>query len=59
MKRQSKAEKEGFDSLSVWERILWPLKPQTPYPVSSDVSLPVEDVNATDEIPCPVLAEIK
>jgi alkanesulfonate monooxygenase SsuD/methylene tetrahydromethanopterin reductase-like flavin-dependent oxidoreductase (luciferase family) len=25
------AEKEGFDSLWVAERLLWPLKPQTPY----------------------------
>ena len=26
------AEKEGFDSLWVFERLLWPINPQTPYP---------------------------
>ena len=26
------AEKEGFDSIWVGERLLWPLKPLTPYP---------------------------
>jgi probable F420-dependent oxidoreductase len=34
------AESEGFDSLWVFERLLWPLKPQTPYPASPDGSLP-------------------
>jgi len=36
------AEKEGFDSVWTITRILWPLKPQTPYPVSPDGSLPTE-----------------
>ena len=35
-----KAEKEGFDSLWVFERLLWPLKPQTPYVATPDGSLP-------------------
>ena len=34
------AEKEGFDSLWVAERLLWPLKPQTPYVATPDGSLP-------------------
>ncbi len=36
------AEKEDIDSLWVFERLLWPLNPQTPYPGSPDGSLPVE-----------------
>ena len=36
------AEKEGFDSLWVFERLLWPINPQTPYPVTPDGSLPIQ-----------------
>ena len=36
------AEQEGFDSLWVLERLLWPLNPQTPYPATPDGSLPIE-----------------
>jgi alkanesulfonate monooxygenase SsuD/methylene tetrahydromethanopterin reductase-like flavin-dependent oxidoreductase (luciferase family) len=36
------AEEEGFDSLWVFERLLWPINPQTPYPVTPDGSLPIE-----------------
>ena len=36
------AEKEGFDSLWVFERLLWPINPQTPYPGRQDGSLPIE-----------------
>jgi probable F420-dependent oxidoreductase len=36
------AEDEGFDSLWVGERLLWPLKPQTLTPGSADGSLSVE-----------------
>jgi probable F420-dependent oxidoreductase len=36
------AEKEGFDSLWVGERLLWPTNPQTPYPGTQDGSLPIE-----------------
>jgi len=34
------AESEGFDSLWVIDRILWPVEPQTPYPPSPDGSWP-------------------
>jgi len=34
------AENEGFDSLWVVERLLWPLNPQTPYPATEDGSSP-------------------
>jgi len=37
-----RAEKEGVDSLWVFERLLWPIKPQTPYPATPDGSLPIE-----------------
>jgi probable F420-dependent oxidoreductase len=36
------AENEGFDSLWVFERLLWPITPQTPYPATPDGSLPEE-----------------
>jgi alkanesulfonate monooxygenase SsuD/methylene tetrahydromethanopterin reductase-like flavin-dependent oxidoreductase (luciferase family) len=44
------AEKEGLDSVWVFERLLWPLKPQTPYAVSPDGSLPVEYQNVLDPL---------
>src|ERR687885_2856945 len=44
------AEKEGFDSLWTWERLLAPLKPQTPYPLSPDGSLPEEFQNVFDTL---------
>jgi len=44
------AEKEGFDSLWVWERLVVPLKPQTPYPLTPDGSLPTEFHNAFDNL---------
>jgi probable F420-dependent oxidoreductase len=34
------AEALGYDSLWTIERFLWPVKPQTPYPVTPDGSLP-------------------
>jgi len=34
------AEALGYDSLWTIERVLWPVKPQTPYPVTPDGSLP-------------------
>lgn len=43
------AEKEGFDSVWVLERLLWPLKPQTPYG-THDGSLPVEYQNVLDPL---------
>jgi probable F420-dependent oxidoreductase len=36
------AESEGFDSLWVFERLLWPMRPQTPYGGTPDGSLPIE-----------------
>ncbi|MGB7662505.1 MAG: TIGR03619 family F420-dependent LLM class oxidoreductase [Nitrososphaeraceae archaeon] len=44
------AEQEDLDSLWVAERLLWPLNPQTPYPGSSDGSLPVESQNVLDPL---------
>ena len=37
-----RAEGLGYDSLWTIERLLWPVKPQTPYPVTPDGSLPEE-----------------
>jgi probable F420-dependent oxidoreductase len=36
------SEEEGFDSLWVFERLLWPINPQTPYPATPDGKLPEE-----------------
>jgi probable F420-dependent oxidoreductase len=36
------AEEERFDSLWVFERLLWPINPQTPYPGTPDGQLPEE-----------------
>jgi probable F420-dependent oxidoreductase len=44
------AEKEGFDSLWVGERLLWPLKPQTPYRGTPDGRLPTFYQNVYDPI---------
>jgi probable F420-dependent oxidoreductase len=44
------AEKEGFDSLWVFERLLWPTNPQTPYPGTPDGSLPIESQNVFDPL---------
>ena len=44
------AEEEGFDSLWVWERLICPLKPQTPYPLTPDGSLPTEFQNVFDTL---------
>ena len=35
-----RAESLAYDSLWTIERLLWPVKPQTPYPVTADGSLP-------------------
>lgn len=42
LKVAQSAENSGIDSLWVFERLLWPLKPQTPYPASKDGHLPEE-----------------
>lgn len=44
------AEKEGLDSVWVFERLLWPLKPQTPYVATPDGSLPTEYQNVLDPL---------
>jgi probable F420-dependent oxidoreductase len=44
------AEKEGLDSVWVFERLLWPLKPQTPYAGTPDGTLPVEYQNVLDPL---------
>jgi probable F420-dependent oxidoreductase len=44
------AEKEGLDSVWVFERLLWPLKPKTPYVATPDGSLPVEYQNVLDPL---------
>ena len=43
-------EKEDFDSLWVFERLLWPINPQTPYPGTRDGSLPIESQNVFDPL---------
>ena len=44
------SEKEGFDSLWVLERLVWPLKPLTPYPGTPDGSLPTQFQNVLDPL---------
>jgi alkanesulfonate monooxygenase SsuD/methylene tetrahydromethanopterin reductase-like flavin-dependent oxidoreductase (luciferase family) len=44
------AEKEGLDSVWVFERLLWPLKPQTPYAGTSDGSLPLQYQTVLDPL---------
>lgn len=46
----TEAENSGFDSLWVIDRLLWPVKPQTPYPASPDGSLPAEYLHILDPI---------
>ena len=42
--------KEGLDSVWVFERLLWPLKPKTPYPGIPDGSLPIQYQNVLDPL---------
>jgi probable F420-dependent oxidoreductase len=44
------AEKEGLDSIWALERLLWPLKPQTPYVATPDGSLPTEYQEVLDPL---------
>ncbi|MGH9952376.1 MAG: TIGR03619 family F420-dependent LLM class oxidoreductase [Nitrososphaeraceae archaeon] len=46
----TEAEKERIDSVWVLDRLLWPIKPQTPYVASPDGSLPVEYQNVLDPL---------
>lgn len=45
-----RAEALGYDTLWVWERVLYPVKPQTPYPASADGSLPEVFKHAMDPV---------
>ena len=44
------AEKEGFDSVWTFDRLLWPLNPKTPYRGTSDGRPPVDMQNVFDPI---------
>jgi probable F420-dependent oxidoreductase len=44
------SEKAGFDSVWVLDRLLWPLKPQTPYVARADGSLPIQYQNVLDPL---------
>jgi probable F420-dependent oxidoreductase len=44
------AEREGFDSVWVFERLLWPINPQSQYPSTSDGRLPEEYKIALDPL---------
>ena len=44
------AEKECLDSLWVFERLLWPIKPKTPYVATPDGSLPIQYQNVFDPL---------
>ena len=42
MRLATQAENAGFDSLWVLERLIWPIKPQDPYPGSADGKFPAD-----------------
>ena len=44
------SEKEGFDSVWVFERLLWPAKPQTPYGGVPNLPIPVEYQSVLDPL---------
>jgi probable F420-dependent oxidoreductase len=50
VKIAQRAEALGYDSLWTVERLLWPVKPQSPYPVTPDGSLPVEYKHVLDPL---------
>lgn len=45
-----RAEELGYDSVWVFERLLWPINPRDPYPPSRDGSWPVNFQNVFDPI---------
>jgi probable F420-dependent oxidoreductase len=49
-KAAQRAEALGYDSVWVIERLLWPVHPQTPYPVTPDGSLPEEYKHVLDPL---------
>jgi alkanesulfonate monooxygenase SsuD/methylene tetrahydromethanopterin reductase-like flavin-dependent oxidoreductase (luciferase family) len=44
------SEESGFDSVWVLERLLWPINPQTPYPVTPDGRLPLDYQTVLDPL---------
>jgi probable F420-dependent oxidoreductase len=44
------AEENGFDSIWVFERLLWPMNPQSKYPATSDGRLPIEYQEVMDPL---------
>ena len=50
IRMSTRAEQLGYDSAWVLERLLWPVSPQEPYPVSPDGSLPETYQNVLDPI---------
>jgi probable F420-dependent oxidoreductase len=50
VKVAQRAEELGYDSLWTIERLLWPVQPQTPYPVTPDGSLPQEYKHSLDPL---------
>jgi probable F420-dependent oxidoreductase len=44
------SEKEAFDSVWVFKRLLWPLRPKTPYSGTPDGSLPIQYQNVLDPL---------
>src|SRR6266508_2278413 len=45
-----RAEELGYDSVWVFERLLWPINPRDPYPPSRDGSWPTSFQNVLDPI---------
>ncbi|MGE5205395.1 MAG: LLM class flavin-dependent oxidoreductase [Chlamydiota bacterium] len=50
VKVAQRAEELGYDSLWVTERLLWPVKPQNPYPATPDGSLPPQYKHSLDPL---------
>lgn len=50
IKVAGRAEELGYDSLWVTERLLWPVKPQNPYPATPDGSLPPQYKHSLDPL---------
>ena len=44
------AEREGLDSVGVFERLLWPVKPQIPYGGIPNAPIPVEYQSVLDHL---------
>jgi len=50
VKVAQRAEALSYDSLWTTERLLWPVRPQTPYPATADGSLPEAYKHVLDPI---------